>query len=114
MGGDSGLTMGGASSAIVIFGSLRVLVSALCTFAALSPGIMRHWMVALARCGKAFSAWPPVIKVATHVVRNSALKRTTWLSRSAAADRVDYAQPRAYRRSTRRAPDPRGKQSSRE
>ena len=32
------------------------------------PGKMRQLMLAVARCGRAFRAWPPLIMVATQVV----------------------------------------------
>src|SRR5688572_25480707 len=34
-----------------------------------SPGKMRQLMLAVARCGSAFSAWPALTSVATQVVR---------------------------------------------
>ena len=40
------------------------------TAATLVPGKMRQLMLALARCGKALSAWPPSSMVATQVVRS--------------------------------------------
>ena len=36
--------------------------------AGLWPGKMRQLMLAVARCGKALSAWPPLTIVTTHVV----------------------------------------------
>jgi hypothetical protein len=66
-------------------GSFSTRISVACTFAAVSLGIRRHWIVALARWGRAFSACPPEIRVATQVVRSSAFPRAVRESRAAAA-----------------------------
>ena len=50
-----------------------------------SLGSMRQFTVARALCGSALSAWPPSRRVATHVVRKSALNDGSRDSRVIAA-----------------------------
>src|SRR5437773_902649 len=66
----SGLGMPPGRAVSFSDGSATAPASARCTASGDSPGIARHWMVARARCGSAFCAWPPSIMVAVQVLRS--------------------------------------------
>ena len=66
-GGETGLF----SPAILMWmaGSSTTLASVAMTASGASPGRIRQLTLAVARCGRAFSAWPALTMVATQVVR---------------------------------------------
>ena len=55
------------------------------TSSAVCPGMIRQLRVALARWGRAFTAWPASSRVATQVVRSMAWSPGSRLSRASAA-----------------------------
>ena len=114
-GGRFGTDDGRASTVTRIGRDRRGRRRSRCTLSAESPGSMRHWMVALARCGSAFSAWPPEISVATQVVRSCAFRRTFSLRRSAAARSGGDLRDRVHvRRRALRSPERASYRNSRE
>src|SRR3569833_44844 len=66
-GGPAGL--GVPSAVTVTLGSPAAWIRAWRTLSTDWPGKMRQFTMALARWGRALSAWPPMIMVATQVVR---------------------------------------------
>src|SRR5450432_4735550 len=78
----NGMGLGGSMGVTVILESASTWFSVRSTSAGLSTGRMRQFTVAVAVCGRAFSAWPPESMVATHVVRNCALYWGTAESRA--------------------------------
>src|SRR5438874_6110005 len=71
--GDAALGFASSTKATVIFGSANTFVSVSLIAAGGSPGRMRQLTFAVAVCGSAFGACPPLSIVGTHVVRISAL-----------------------------------------
>ena len=71
--GDGGLGFAGAIGVMEISGSATTRLSVASTSSGGSPGKIRQFTVARARCGNAFSACPPSSMVATQVVRRRAL-----------------------------------------
>ena len=65
-------------------GSLNTLIKASRISSWVWPGKMRQLTFAVARCGNAFGAWPPLSMVATQVVRRVELKRASFDKRSMA------------------------------
>ena len=72
--GGSGDSVALTVVVILIWSSAITRASVACTSATFSPGRMRQFTVALARCGSAFSAWPASTIVVVQVVRTAALK----------------------------------------
>src|SRR5258708_18342164 len=68
MGEASVATEPTVTSLKLIAGSAATLGSSAMTSAGLWAGKMRQLMLATARAGKAFAAWPPLIMVAMQVV----------------------------------------------
>ena len=78
--------MGSPFRAMRIRGSATTAFRVASTSSIGSPGRTRQFTVARAVWGSALSAWPASRRVATHVVRRSALKNEDSDSRSAAAE----------------------------
>jgi hypothetical protein len=67
--GDGALGWASLTNDTVIFRSPSTSVSRVFTDSGVAPGRMRQFTFAVASCGRALLAWPPVSRVATHVVR---------------------------------------------
>lgn len=75
---------------ILIVGSARTPSSVFWMSSGFSTGRMRQFTVALADCGRAFSACPPESWVATQVVLKVALKRGVAESRAITAESLGF------------------------
>src|SRR5689334_9161977 len=71
--GEGGLGLGGATIATAIWSSASTRTRVCSTSSIESLGSTRQFTVALAVWGSALLAWPPLIRVATQVVRSWAL-----------------------------------------
>src|SRR5262245_8846581 len=83
--GDGTLAVALSNAETEIFESARTRISADRTSTGDSPGRIRQFTIARAVCGRAFSACPASRRVATQVVRSSALSYGDFERRSAAA-----------------------------